>query len=332
MGGDKKLETMSEEIKLLKGELKQSLASVRDYLLNMELPTSEFSNILEALGSGEGQKVTMTGTLGTPQNSKPIEETREEVSEAEPQMPSEDDNLIDVEESPTDESDELAENSLTGEDENLANQDEELSCEETPLAENEPNEDSQPETPDEAEETMTPESELPLEENLPMDFNKITTEASQTTPKVNMLANLITWVARAKKEIGYDRIPTFLEVYGISGHLSAELKEVIIHLAEITTEKPEVVNDPEVWSQAMLSLHGILTGGDAPLHPVVPFPTDVNGEVSIEDETTDEEKLAEAPFKLKLVFPNGDGKDKEFCINLTPEVDDSNGSVNQRKN
>src|SRR4030042_1106890 len=170
MGGDKKLETMSEEIKLLKGELKQSLASVRDYLLDMELPTSEFSNILEALGGGEGQKVTMTGTLGVPQDSKPIEETREEVSEAEPQMPSEDDNLIDVEESPTDESDELAENSLTGEDENLANQDEELSCEETPLAENEPNEDSQPETPDEAEETMTPESELPLEENLPRDF------------------------------------------------------------------------------------------------------------------------------------------------------------------
>ena len=179
---------------------------------------------------------------------------------------------------------------------------------------------------------MTPESELPLEENLPMDFNKTSTELSQTTPKVNMLANLITWVAKAKKEIGYDQIPTFLEVYGISGHLSPELKEVIINLAEITMEKPEVANDPEVWSQAMLSLHGILTGGDAPLHPVVPFLTDASGEMPIEEEINDEEKPKEAPFKLKIVFPNGDGKDKEFCINLTPEVDDSNGSSNERKN
>jgi hypothetical protein len=325
MGGDKKLETMSEEIKLLKGELKQSLASVRDYLLNMELPTSEFSNILEALDSGERQKVTMTGTLGVPQDSKPSKETREEVREAEPEMPSEDDNLIDVEEPPANESDTLAEDSLTGEDESL-------NIEESLLGEDEPGEDSQPETPDEPEEAPAPESRLPLEENLPMDFGNTATEASQTTPKVNMLANLINWVAKAKKEIGYDQIPTFLEVYGISGHLSAELKEVIIHLAEITAEKPEVANDPEVWSQAMLSLHGILTGGDAPLHPVLLFPTDASGEVLIEEEITEEEKPKEAPFKLKLVFPNGDGKDKEFCINLTPEEDDSNGSANQRKN
>lgn len=326
MGGERKLEIMSEEIKLLKGELKQSLASVRDYLLNMELPTSEFSNILEALGNGEGQKVTMTGSLGTPQGSKPAEETREEITEAEPEIPSEDDNLIDVEESPAGESDTLTEDSLAGEDESF-------NPEETVLAEDEPGEDSQTEASYETEEALAPELELPLEENLSMDFEKTATEASEVTPKVNMLANLITWVAKAKKEIGYDQIPTFLEVYGISGHLSSELKEVIIHLAEITAEKPEVANDPEIWSQAMLSLHGILTGGDAPLHPVVPFLTDAGSEtLPIEDEIIEEEKPKEAPFKLKLVFPNGDGKDKEFCINLTPEEDDSNGSANQRKN
>ena len=46
---EKRLDNLQDEIKLLKGELKNSLASVRDYLLNMELPSSEFSTILAAL-------------------------------------------------------------------------------------------------------------------------------------------------------------------------------------------------------------------------------------------------------------------------------------------
>ena len=54
MAVDKKLETLQEEIKLLKGEVKSSLASVRDYLLNMELPSSEFSTILAALNADGG--------------------------------------------------------------------------------------------------------------------------------------------------------------------------------------------------------------------------------------------------------------------------------------
>ena len=39
----------------------------------------------------------------------------------------------------------------------------------------------------------------------------------------------------------------------------------------------------------------------------------------------------ESPVKLKLVFPNGDGKNKEFCIDLNPEVD-SDDSVHKSKN
>jgi hypothetical protein len=50
MVADKRLETLQEEIKLLKGELKHSLASVRDYLPNQELPSAELS----ALGNLDG--------------------------------------------------------------------------------------------------------------------------------------------------------------------------------------------------------------------------------------------------------------------------------------
>jgi hypothetical protein len=46
---ESRLDILQDEIKLLKAEVKNSLASVRDYLLNMELPSSEFSTILAAL-------------------------------------------------------------------------------------------------------------------------------------------------------------------------------------------------------------------------------------------------------------------------------------------
>ena len=160
-----------------------------------------------------------------------------------------------------------------------------------------------------------------------MEYDRTTTDVSQLTPKVNMLANLINWVARAKEEIGYEQIPTFLEVYGISGHLSSELKEVIIHLSEITRERPEVANNAEVWSQAMLALHGIITGGDAPLHPIMPSWTDNTNEIQpVEEEIIEVDKAKEKPVKLKLVFPDGNGKSKEFCINLAPEEDRKNSS------
>ena len=87
MDTEKKLDTMEEEMKLLKGELKQSLTSVRDYLLNMELPSSEFSTILAALGS-EGnsqQKVTIEGNLASTagREAEQLTDGMEEVTEVE---------------------------------------------------------------------------------------------------------------------------------------------------------------------------------------------------------------------------------------------------------
>jgi hypothetical protein len=313
---DKKLETMQEELKLLKGELKQSLASVRDYLLNMELPASEFSNILEALGSGEGQKVTMSGSLGTPAENKPAEEALQEIIEPEPETLSADENLIDVEEPPEDQSG-------APEEVNLDSHDEEPALEGTMFVGNDSEEEEHPEIPDTPEKIPGLEAALPTPgENPSVDFEGVSGEADLATPKVNMLANLISWVARAKKEIGYEQLPTFLEVYGISGHLSLELKDVIMQLAQITAERPEVANDPEIWSESMLSLHGILTGGEAPLHPVLPFSAETDEETPTdgeEGEEANEETPEEPPMKLKLVLPTGNGKSKEFCINLTPD-------------
>ena len=374
MAEDKNMETMQEEIKLLKGEVKQSLASVRDYLLNMELPSSEFSTILAALGGDGQQKVTIDGAIANAignkaaealsegsQDSIPAEEITEESDEDEGEAIPEDEDLLDMEnpvqeepgtvsdESPVSEEEYSPEDSLLSPDETELSPDEtELSSDETELT---PEDALEEETyGDDGEfiepeeeiveqgETAIPEPEMPEpemseEEEQPVDYDRTTTaEVSSAIPKVNMLANLINWISRAKQEIGCDQLSTFLEVYGISGHLTPELKEIILHLAEITAERPEVINNAEVWSQSMLSLHGILTGGDAPLNPVIPVWSEAPGEAELtEEEIIEVDKPKDTTPKLKLVFPNGDGKSKEFCIDLNLE-ENGDDSPQKHKN
>ena len=97
-----------------------------------------------------------------------------------------------------------------------------------------------------------------------------------------------------------------------------------MHLTEIASEQTDDINSAEIWSQSMLSLHGILTGGDAPLYPIKPLlPDDSNEEQPIEEEIIEVDKSKDMPVKLKLVFPNGNGKSKEFCIDLSPTADDN---------
>ena len=139
MESDKKLETLEEELKLMKGELKQSLASVRDYLLNMELPSSEFSTILAALGDGDSQKITMKGSLDNQEEpaseekhrtkSRRIPRSRMRNHRTEPDEQTEED-LTNPEESSETESEISPEDELTGEDENLEPEEELLPEEE----------------------------------------------------------------------------------------------------------------------------------------------------------------------------------------------------------
>ncbi len=357
MAEEKQLETMQEELKLLKGEVKQSLASVRDYLLNMELPSSEFSTILAALGGDGQQKVTIDGSLANAIGNKaaealageaadelPDEETAEESDDTTGETVPEDEDLLDMEDPAGEDTGLVSDEGTSSEEEEISPEDSILSPDETGLS---PEDALEEETYGDDGELIEPEEELSEQANMaapeiempeeeeeqPVDYDRTTTdELSSAIPKVNMLANLINWISRAKQEIGYDQLPVFLEVYGISGHLAPELKEVILHLAEISAERPEVINNAEVWSQSMLSLHGILTGGDAPLNPVIPTWNETAGEAeSTDEEIIEVDKPKESKPKLKLVFPNGDGKEKEFCIDLNLE-ENSDDSPQKRKN
>ena len=367
MSDEKRLETLSEEIKLLKGEIKNSLTSVRDYLLNMELPSSEFSTILAALsGDNSGQKINLDGGLNNepePKMEEPVEEPEQPADDLE--QPPPDENLIDMEqpedmmenipegqplseEEPQDEllgSEEVQpeeglmeeteeitdpEAGEEGTNEEMLGDEEEQVIEDSTEDEDQDDEevedeageeDPEEENPDflnEETEDSGPESGIPAEEE-PMELERTTAADLNTgTPRVNMLANLINWVSKAKKEIGDEMLPTFLDVYGVSGHLSLELKEVILHLAERTKEKTEPCTDAEVWSQAMLSLHGILTGGDAPLNPPIPAWREALEE---QEEEIIEVDKKDKPIKLKFVLPSVNGKEKEYCLDLTPEED-----------
>jgi hypothetical protein len=55
MKTDKKLKTREEEFRLMKGEVKQILASARNHLLNMELPPSEIETVPAVLRDGKPQ-------------------------------------------------------------------------------------------------------------------------------------------------------------------------------------------------------------------------------------------------------------------------------------
>ena len=316
MADEKRLETLQEEIKLLKGELKHSLASVRDYLLNQELPSAELMNLADG-----AQKITLdtagsaaASALGNDMMDLPGAAAVEE------ETPPEDEELFSVEPPPGDEEETTPEEpSLNQEPIGKTPEDDLVSSEE-----------DVPESPQDEAVAERP-AEEPHEEE-PMEYHR-TYDAGPAPPRVNMLANLITWVAKAKKDIGYEQLPVFLEVYGLSGHLSPELKEVILHFAEITADRPEASGDAETWSQVMLTLHGILTGGDAPLHPTIPswssrVKTPAAEPAPEEDELIEVDRPEAPPVKLKLVFPDG-GKSKEFCIDLTPESD--NGGSQHRK-
>jgi hypothetical protein len=379
MAEEIKLETLEEEVKLMKGELKQSLASVRDYLLNMELPASEFAAILAALGNDnqgiqklqlDGDLSSLAGGEGDRMSEGAPDDLQDESDDDLVESPDEDEDLFDMEQPEEDAINAASEDSVNEAGDNILGEDSALEGEEGGLGEDAmmDGEDAlmDEEDADRAQDTMLDdedgiaedavmdgedvdlpedalydeeetddedgvvpsESELPEEEEQTMGYERTASEVNRSVPRVNMLANLISWVSRAKREIGSENMATFLEVYGVSGHLTPELKDVILQLSEISDEQLEAATNAEIWSQSMLSLHGILTGGDAPLHPVAPALLNAENRA----EPTDEEvievgKSSDKQAKLKLIFPNGDGESKEFCINFTPETENEGEAV-----
>jgi hypothetical protein len=144
----------------------------------------------------------------------------------------------------------------------------------------------------------------------------------QCTSQVNLLANLIRWVSAAKKEVSVERLPIFLETYAISGHLSDELKRSILHLAGVVGEESAGQDGADAWSRLILELHGILTGGGAPLRPSATFWQGYVDEEQPEDHSHGGSAEPNRAVRLKLVLPTGDGQEREFSTTLIPDDDE----------
>lgn len=244
---ERRVEGLEGEFKLIKGEVKQSLMDIRDYVL-------------------EGKAV--------PQ-SAPLEE--EPVLRVAP--------VRQMDSQPTDATKPIKEQSEYERLEEIVDEDipgtsEEAPFEQLPQFQKEL---PQEEPPSEKTDSLLPEDYKPsekkpepehiedkVEEKLPepikeeklpepSEEEKMTEKASRSMLQANQLPNLIRWVSIAKKEIGASQLPTFLEAYGVRGHLSSEMKEVILHLAAVVSEQSADASPADVWSRLTLELHGILT-------------------------------------------------------------------------
>jgi len=311
MEADKKLETLEQEFRLIKGEVKETLGSLRDYLVTVKLPLPRVEEAEMLGGIGDGEKSTMEGNLNLAPGAAPAGTAPAGATPATtPTAPS-----LGPDPSPP------TAPTIARE---IASPPPAAGAPAEPTAEVAEASAAAPAMPD--EEAGEIGSDEPA---APANATRAGQEPAPAVPQVNLLANLIRWVAHAKREISDEQLPVLLEVYGISGYLSPELKEVILHLADITEPQAADAGAADVWSRLTLELHGILTGGEAPLYPIKPFWKGAESE-GLPDETEEAEANTAGgegenkPLMLKLVLTGGNSQDREFNINLTSETGNDN--------
>jgi len=246
---DKRVEGLEGEFKLIKGEVKQSLIDIRDYVL--EGKSVPQSAPLEEEPVQEVPPVKQMYSV-PPDASKPFREQpeyerlEEIVDEVLPGASEVDpfDQLLPFQEEP------VREAPLPEETDSLP-----------PEASKPFKKQPEPELPEASKEEKLPEASKEEKLPEPSKEEKMSEKASGSMLQANQLPNLIRWVSVAKREIGAAQLPTFLEAYGVRGQLSSEMKEVILHLAVVVSEQPADASPADVWSRLTLELHGILTDG-----------------------------------------------------------------------
>jgi len=247
MSLDEQLETLENEFKLIKGEVRQSLINVRDFLLAITLPPPQ---------EGEPDAFTQEPDR-VAENAKPDADPKTDSNTTPPEMsglppemsgpPSEMSGPPPVE-SMHQES-ELEEPLTAASQEPM----DEMYPPDSPVWPKAPSVpprrapippsahpgnvskdvDRVPESVGEAKGHIFSEEGA---HNKPQTGEESTGEAVGPFSKVNLLTNLIRWVSMAVRELGVEKLSVFLDVYALGGNLNQELKEQIIHLAEVMTD------------------------------------------------------------------------------------------------
>ncbi len=257
MAIEKKVETLEGEVKLMKGELKETLTNVRDFLLNLKVPPSP----VEGLEMGETSRLAIDGGLSLdagsiiPQQLQrgPVEIAGERpvTRQVEPDPPAPS-SVAGVPSRVQMREVVLSPQAVVGEpsspEAEAPTTERFKEAEGAPQSEaSEPSENQeQRKQLEEGEAARLPERER--EEEIP---EPVTGQAGGATPQVNLLANLLRWVSVATKEIGIGQLPTFLDVYGTTGNLSPEIRKVILRFAGVVEEQPSDARSASVLSELM---------------------------------------------------------------------------------
>jgi hypothetical protein len=293
MAVDDQVKVLEGEFKLIKSEMRQTLVSVREFLLDLKLPPMQEeinlppAQIEQPLSNnqdrGSSPLPVNNGSNGTGNSQDPQGQVEHPNLGTETNNPNE-------QTSKEAEINEILESDI---------EDNGMTSGEMPSDE----------SPDFKPECTGDLSGIIKSESIP----EIVSPGSQ----INLLANLIRWVSTAKREIGSEQLPIFLDVYALGGSLSREIKEVILHLAEVTADSTlnkhegdntrvinaqislcmeinslsaslpdelrqgvrrltEILieqtvqrNKADIWSELLLKLHGILSGNTSSLHSLV---------------------------------------------------------------
>jgi hypothetical protein len=361
MSADDRVKVLENEFKLIKSELRQTLGSVRDFLLDLKIPQIQEVAAKEAerheqlpIGGGGGGGSSSGGSSDQIGSQGSIPESYPSGFEPQPSLPEMGAPVEDLTNLPL----------------------------ESPLSEEEPLCDSVDMPEDQySEDTGITAGDMPGEKEPEGPAAERGAQNPQAgVPQVNLLANLIRWASAARKDIGLAQLPTFLDVYATTGNLSQETRDTILNLAEVATdpvdEKPDnknvmvteeialcmeinslagqlppeykeklrrltdlilrqsvYANKADVWSQLLLELHGILTGGGRSLQPLVvnkdTWKEDTEEDrVEIPEESACEEESAGAvneveeiskprrakPARLRLVLPVDGGAEQELDL------------------
>lgn len=345
-----KLQAMENEFRLMKGELKQALTDVRDFLIIFPTPTinegvfERFHEMHTGMGGGGGGN-NQAPPMMIPQL---------------PQIPQKpEDTLPAGHEVPEDEKEDEETPEETAQPENLKSSEDEA--------------DETEESPDAGLEQETA-PEAMADEELPAGENAVV--INRPASEVNILTNLIRWVSVAKRELGDGQLAAFLDIYGQQGALLPETRQLILQLAEVTdTSKDEITpsasfftilireqlsallevransgqispelkdsimnlvgmmaepaprgKPSDVWSRLILELHAILNCGGSPspqfvIRPGAPAVKTLQPASAKDKFATmpGKYKAPKKPMRLKLIMPVGKGTEKEFVFHLDPK-------------
>jgi len=294
MATDDRVKVLEDEFKLIKSEIRQTLSSVRDFMLDLKLPP-----IQDDLGAPvkPEQPPAAVSPEQKPADSMPQNDA----------LPSEQSMAGDMSDS----------NIQEPEIPMIPEPQSDFPMEEPGFPQDSLMDDNLDVNP---EDTGISSGDIPVEDEVPATEDEAVVETDvsdgrSAKSQVNLLANLIRWAAKAKKEIGISQLPVFLDVYATTGFLSQEMRDIILHLAEVATDHgqdknpgksylvneeitlcmelngmadqvPEEIraklhrlmelllkrsansNKAEIWSELLLELHGILTEGENALVPL----------------------------------------------------------------